>query len=175
MRTRYKIVENDYAYFITSTVVEWIPVFTSDKYYNILINTIKYYQSHKGLEVFAYVILPEHFHMILRCKDLIKTIQLIKMYTAKQIIRELKIDNNFRVLEKLKSYKKDYKNNSNYQVWQEGFHPQVLIDEIVFNQKMDYIHFNPVKRGLVSDISDGKYSSAGFYFNGAESLIEISY
>jgi putative transposase len=132
MRTRYKIVDDNYAYFITSTIVEWIPIFTSEKYYNILINTIKFYQSHNNLEVFAYAILPEHFHMIMRCKELIKTVQLIKMYSAKQLINELKTDNNFSILEKLNLYKKNYKTNSDYQVWQEGFHPQVILNEKMY-------------------------------------------
>lgn len=174
MRTRYKIVDDNYAYFITSTVIEWIPIFTSEKYYNILIDTIKFYQLHNKLEIFAYVILPEHFHMIMRCKELKKNVQLIKMYSAKQIIKELKADNNISVLEKLNLFKKSYKVNSDYQIWQEGFHPQVILNEKMYEQKMNYIHYNPVKRGLVAEITDWKYSSAGFYFGDKGSLIEIS-
>jgi putative transposase len=174
MRTRYKVANDKCLYFVTSTVVEWIPIFTSEKYYNILINTIKYYQLNNNLEVLAYVILPEHFHLIIRCENLVKTIQLIKMYSAKQIINELKMDNNIGVLEKLHLYKKSYKINSDYQIWQEGFHPQEIIDEKMYEQKVNYIHYNPVKRGLVSEITDWKYSSAGFYFNVVESLIEIN-
>jgi len=173
MRTRYKIVDDNYAYFITSTVVEWIPIFTSERYCNILIQTIKYYQLHNNLEVFAYVIMPEHFHIILRCKELVKTVQLIKMYSAKQIIKELKANNNYSILEKLSLNKKEYKTNSDYQVWQEGYHPQVILNEKVYEQKVNYIHNNPVKRGLVEEITDWKYSSAGFFLKGKESLIEI--
>jgi putative transposase len=174
LRTRYRIVDDNYAYFITSTIVEWIPVFTSEKYYRIIIDTIKFYQLHNNLEVFAFVILPEHFHMVMRCKELKKTIQNIKMYSAKLIISELRKDNKLEVLNKLSSCKKEYKVNSNYQVWQEGFHPQVILNEKIYAQKINYIHYNPVRRGLVDEITDWKYSSAGFYFNDTESLIEIN-
>lgn len=175
MRTRYKIVDDNYAYFITSTIVNWIQVFNSEKYYSILINTIKFYQKQNNLEVFAYVFLPEHFHMVVRCKELEKTIQNISMYSAKLIISELKIDKRIEILEKLRTCKKEYKTNSYYQVWQEGFHPQVILDGKMYEQKISYLHFNPVKRGLVKEITDWKYSSAGFYFKDEESLIELSY
>jgi len=174
MRTRYKIIGKENSYFITSTIVEWIPVFASEKYYNILIDTIKFYQSKNGLEIFAFVLLPEHFHMLIKCKDLVKTVQLIKMYSAKKIIDELKADKNYKLLDKFKSLKKDYKVNSEYQIWQEGFHPQMILSESMYFQKMEYIHFNPLKKGLVTEITEWKYSSAGFYYEGKESMIEIN-
>jgi len=115
------------------------------------------------LEIFAYVILPNHFHLILRSKELINIMKLIKMYSAKEIIKQLKEDRKNQILELLRLSKKNYKTQSNYQVWQEGYKPKEILSDKMLRQKIDYIHYNPVKKGLVSEPIDWKYSSAGFY------------
>ena len=71
MRSRYKIFNDNALYFVTSTTLELVSVFTNEKYYNILIETIKFYQTKNKLEIFAYVILPNHFHLIIRSNELI--------------------------------------------------------------------------------------------------------
>ena len=57
MRSQYKIYDNEGVYFITSTVIEWIPIFTCKQYFDILINSFKYCQENFGLKIYAYVIL----------------------------------------------------------------------------------------------------------------------
>ncbi|MCP5007098.1 MAG: hypothetical protein GY941_24610 [Planctomycetes bacterium] len=69
-------------------------------------------------------------------------------------------------------YKKRYKQTSEYQVWQEGFHPKMIGTQEVFIQKVEYIHNNPVRRGLVESAEYWRYSSAGNYPCG-EGCIEI--
>ena len=174
MRTRYKIYNDDTLHFITSTIVDWIPIFTNKKYYNILIDTIKYYQSNSKLEVIAYVFLPEHFHMILKSRELSKTIRLIKMYSAKEIIKQLKFDEQKQILKKLQLNKKEYKTKSNFQLWQEGFKPKEIIGSEMLRQKIDYIHFNPVKKRLVSEPTEWEYSSANFYKSGKSGVIDLN-
>ena len=164
---------DDTYYFITSTTVNWIPIFANEKYYDILINAIKFYQSKKNLEVIAYAFLPDHFHMIVKSKELIKIIQLIKMFSAKEIVKQLKADNNSQILTQLKLNKKEYKNNSDYQVWQEGFMPKEIMNDEMLNQKIEYIHYNPIKKGLVNDPSDWKYSSACIYEKEEEGIIKL--
>lgn len=164
---------DDTYYFITSTIVNWIPIFTNGKYYDILIDAIKFYQSKKNLEVIAYVFLLEHFHMIVKSKELIKTIRLIKMFSAKEIVKQLKVDNESQILRQLELNKKEYKTNSDYQVWQEGFMPKEIMSDEMLNQKIEYIHYNPVKKGLVNDPADWKYSSACIYERGEKGIIEL--
>ncbi|HEY5535562.1 MAG TPA: transposase [Ignavibacteria bacterium] len=173
MRTRYKILIGDTYYFITSTIVNWIPIFTNEKYYDILINAIKFYQNKKNIEIVAYVFLPEHFHMIAKSKELIKTIQLIKMFSAKEIVKQLKVDNKSQILSLLKQNKKEYKRNSDYQVWQEGFIPKEIMNDEMLNQKIEYIHYNPVKKGLVNEPFEWKYSSAYTYEKNEEGIIKL--
>ena len=61
---RYKIVDDNGIYFTTYTIVEWLPVFRERKYFEIIVDGLKYCQEHKGLHVFGYVIMLTHFHLM---------------------------------------------------------------------------------------------------------------
>ena len=108
-----------YPYFVTSTIVEWISVFDSSKYFDILLNNILFYKNKYDMEIIAYVIMPEHFHMICSCLQIKKAMQSLKSYSAKQIILPLKSDCKNDTLKKFGEMKLDYKKNSDYQIWQE--------------------------------------------------------
>jgi REP element-mobilizing transposase RayT len=86
MRSRYKITQNDGLHFITSTTIEWIPVFTSDNQFKIFMDSVKFCQKHKNLKVYAYVILENHFHMIVSGNNLSNTIQSLKRYTNSRLL-----------------------------------------------------------------------------------------
>lgn len=167
MRSRYKILNNDGIHFVTSTVIDWIEVFTNDNYFKILIDCISYSISGKNLKVYAFVLMKNHFHLICSNPNLSNIIRSIKSYSAKKIIDKLIIDNP----ELLKKFQIE-DNKSNFQIWQEGFHPKEIISESEFKQKIEYIHNNPVKAGYVCNAEEWKYSSIGYYI-GKNSLISI--
>ena len=173
MRTRYKISDNVSLYFITSTIVEWLPVFTSEKYFDILIYAIKFNQQNKNFKVHAYVIMDNHFHMLASGEDLSNILSSIKSFSAKKIIEELSKDKKDWLLHQFKFSKLLHKKECTYQVWQEGFHPQQILTEHMLQQKFDYIHMNPVKRGLVKKPCDWRYSSVSFYYKDEPREIEI--
>lgn len=50
MKSRYKIIDEEQLNFITSTVQKWIPVFTSEKYFEILMESFRYSQREKDLK-----------------------------------------------------------------------------------------------------------------------------
>ena len=160
MRDDYRIHDPEGIYFITSTVVEWLPMFTSKTYFEILVQSIQYCRSNKDLEVFIYVILENHFHLICRSGRLSHTLQSMKRHSTKRILEQLRIDRRDWVLNLLQFYKKKYKKSSQYQLWQEGFHPKQIISDHIFRQKADYIHDNPVRRGYVELPEHWYYSSA---------------
>ena len=88
MGRKFKIYNSDKLYFVTFTVVEWIRVFDDIKHINIFIDSIGYCQEHKGLEVYAWVIMPNHVHMILgRNSEILLSdiIRDIKGFTSRQI------------------------------------------------------------------------------------------
>ena len=65
-----------------------------------------------------------------------------------------------------------HKIKQDYQLWQEGFHPQAIANEEMFIQKLEYIHNNPVRRGYVDDPAHWRYSSYRNYME-LPSLLEV--
>jgi len=160
MRSKYKVIDENGIYFISSSIVEMIPVFTNENYFDILINALRFCQKEKGLKIFYYVILDNHFHLITSGHKLSNIMLSLKRFTAQEIIKQLKTDKKEWLINQLHFYKKRYKKDSSYQVWQEGFHPQFMSSNEILNQKIEYIHYNPVKRGLVNKPECWRYSSA---------------
>jgi REP element-mobilizing transposase RayT len=173
MRSRYKVTENNGIYFVTSTVVEWIPVFTSKIYFEIIIDSLKFCRTNKGLKLYAFVIVDNHFHLIVSGERLAEIMRSLKGFTSRQIIEQLKRDNKKWLLNQLAYYKKRHKTESTFQVWQEGFHPELILSEEMLVQKIEYIHFNPVKRGYVNLPEQWRYSSARNFILEDQSIIEI--
>jgi len=171
-RSRYVITQADQPHFITITVLNWLPVFTRIDTVNILIDSMKFL-SLEGLKIYAYVILENHLHMIVQSQHLDKDIQRFKRHTANQLLKYL-MDNNVQtLLDQFVFYKKAHKTDRKYQFWQEGVHPELIQHQDMMNQKIDYIHQNPVKRGYVDEAEHWRYSSARSYM-GKEGLIEIT-
>ncbi|MEA2095660.1 MAG: transposase [Candidatus Cloacimonadota bacterium] len=161
MRSSYKVVEANGIYFVSSTIVEWIPIFTHEKYFQIIIDSLNFSRSEKDLKIYHYVIMDNHFHLIVKHPKLSDVMRSLKGFTAEKILEELKKDKNNWKINLLRYYKKKHKDTSNYQVWQEGFHPQLITSYKMLAQKVEYLHYNPVKRGFVNKSEDWKYSSAG--------------
>ncbi len=98
--------------------------------------------------------------MIASGENLSTTIASLKRHTAFEIIKELKSENKYWALQQFKLQKKDYKDDSIHQVWQESFHPQLISSAEMLAQKVEYLHQNPVKKGLINEPEFWKYSSA---------------
>jgi REP element-mobilizing transposase RayT len=163
MRTRYKILESEPPYFITCTTVAWIPIFTRKPYFDILLSTLNFSRQNKGMKIFAYVILDNHLHLVVAGENLSKTIKEFKSFTAREIVRLAKEEEKGWLLSQLKFHKLVHKAESGYQVWQEGFHPKMITSEEMLAQKIEYIHYNPVRIGIVEKPEDWLYSSARNY------------
>lgn len=138
-----------------------MPIFTSQKYCDVIIQSLKFCKETKGLKVYAFVIMGNHFHLIASAPELSNTLASLKKFTAKEIFILLKQDNKEWLLSQIAFYKKKHKNESDYQVWQEGIHPQWILNNDILIQKIEYIHCNPVRRGLVDDPGHWRYSSFG--------------
>ncbi|MCK9376382.1 MAG: transposase [Syntrophobacterales bacterium] len=172
MRTRYTVREPGVSYFITCTVVQWIPLFTRKPYYDILIDTLRFCREHKGLKIYAYALLDNHLHLVVAADKLSDIIRDFKSFTAKRLIAQLEQDQKTWVLNQLQYYKQANKTRSDYQVWQEGFHPQQIVSEAMLHQKIDYLHHNPVRIGVVERPEDWLYSSARDYAGGT-GIVEL--
>ncbi|MBM4289879.1 MAG: transposase [Deltaproteobacteria bacterium] len=172
MRSRYKIFELYSPYFITCTIVSWLPVFTRKKYLDIITSSLTFCQQRKGLLLHAYVILDNHLHLVVSSDSLSQVIRDFKRHTAREILITVREENKTWLLKQFEYNKPGHKNLSQYQVWQEGFHPQGITSEEILWQKVDYIHYNPVKLGLVERPQDWRYSSARNYL-GEQGGLEI--
>ena len=126
----------------------------------------------EGLKVYAYVILENHLHLVLQSQQLDKDLARFKSYTARKLIRYLIAHNVKTILDQLAFYKKAHKGDRAYQFWQEGVHPELIQGIEMMQQKVEYIHSNPVKRGYVDDAEHWRYSSARDYADG-KGLLEI--
>jgi len=171
-RSRYKIHEPSAPYFLTCTVLHWIPVFTRTESVQIILESLKHLQEHDNLKLYAYVVLENHLHLIAESDDIALSMRKFKAYTAKKILELLRERNARTILDQLAFYKKAHKPETSYQLWQEGVQPKLIQSEQMMRERIDYIHLNPVKRGYVDDAVHWRYSSARDY-EGSDGLIEI--
>ncbi len=168
MRSRYRINEPDAAHFITSTVIEWLPVFTTGGCCDVLIRSFEHCRQHKGLRLHAWVILDNHFHTIVSGPELADTIRDFKRFTARMILAQLQAEGREWLLNQLAYFRAAHrKATAEHQVWQEGLHPQAITSDEMMEQKLTYLHNNPVKRGLVASPEHWRYSSAHEWLPGA--------
>jgi len=162
-RSRYRIVEGGYPYFMTCTVVGWLPVFTRSEAVDMLFDSWRFLQRERQFKLFAYVVLENHLHLVAKAPDLSTAMQNFKSFTARRIVDLLQRRSALTLLDSLQRLKLAHKTESAHQVWQEGNHPEQIETEEMMHQKIEYIHNNPLKRGYVDDPLHWRYSSARSY------------
>lgn len=172
-RSRFKFHENYYPYFITSSIVDGIPLFSDSHIANIILDSLRFIQIDRDVKLYGYVIMDNHLHCVIQHQEISKTVKSFKSYTAKIIIESLEKRNRNMILDKLIFAKKMHKKQSKYQIWQEGVHPVQIDSDDKMEKVLDYIHFNPVKAGFVEKPEHWRYSSALDYF-GKKGLIPIT-
>jgi putative transposase len=175
MSEAYKARDDSKAYFITFTIVHWIELFSNEDFARIIIDSIRFCQQNKGLELYAYCIMPSHVHLIGRSKDrkINEVIRDIKKFTSVQIIKLIKESNVFvKYLPVFYCESARRKRNEKYKVWQDGYHPIEMFSKRIFVQKLNYIHNNPVEAGIVNKPVEYKFSSAQNYA-GLEGVLDV--
>ncbi len=180
MSRKYKIRDQDKLYFVTFTIINWLDVFIRKEYRDIFLDSIRYCQQNKGLEVCAYCIKSSHVHMIIGRNgeaSLEGLIRDVKKYTSIKIIEA--IQNNSKesrrelLLWLFERAGKRNANNVTYQFWQQHNHPIELATNEMIDQRLNYIHNNPVEAGIVLSPEHYLYSSAINYAGLPEKLIDV--
>ena len=118
MRSRYRVHEPDRAHFITSTIVGWLPVFTSPACCEILTGSFAYCREHKGLRLHGWVIMENHFHAIVTAPALSAMLADFKKVTARRLLARLASERRDWLVRMLGEEKAAHKTGSQYQVWQ---------------------------------------------------------
>ena len=180
MALKYKIQDQRDFYFVTFTVINWIDVFIRDTYRQIFLDSVKFCQREKGLQVGAWVIMTSHVHMIIGTSGKHKledTIGQLKSYTSRHIRLEIEsCTYESRKDWMMWQFKRTGINNSNnkdYQFWIQDSHPVQLSSGERMSQRLHYIHNNPVEAGFVCKPEDWKYSSAHDYSGGTQGPLDL--
>lgn len=179
MSEKYKFRNPDGIYSITTTVIHWIDLFTRKEYAYEVIDSLNHSIKNKGLIVHAWCIMPSHLHAIIRRKaeyDLSSIMRDFKRHTSKKITRLIKSSTESRKKWLLRAFEqeaKKLKRVKDYKVWQDGNHPVELDANQMIEQRLEYLHQNPVEAGYVAKPEDWLWNSAGDYA-GIKGLIDVS-
>lgn len=179
MHGGYKIDDQHAMYYCTFQVVYWIDVFSRIAYRDILMDSLRECRREKGLKVHAYVIMSNHVHCIISSEktDLSTIIQAFKSFTSRTIIQAIKDNPESRrewMLWMFERAAKKHKRNTKYQLWTHENQPKEIITSQFVEQKLAYIHENPVRAGLVQEPHHYLYSSARNYA-GLPGLLKIDF
>jgi putative transposase len=156
----------EYPEFFTATNHNWEMILRKNQYKDIIMNSLKFLVEEKRIKLFAFVLMDNHIHLIwqMLARHLRMNVKRdFLSYTAKKIKTDLLLNqphelNNFLVNAK----------DRNHNFWKRNSLSIELRTQRVFNQKLDYIHWNPVKAGLCKLPEEYYYSSALFYDTGID-------
>jgi putative transposase len=188
MSEKYKFHDPYGIYFVTLTIVDWIDLFTRPDYKHMIVESLKYCQKEKGLTLYACCIMSSHIHLIisssrasvtranndLTLSDILRD---FKKYTSKKVIEMLHRINESRrkwLVEAFEKAADKIKRNSKYKIWQDGNHPILLDNNNMMQQRLDYVHNNPVEASIVDEPEHYIFSSARDYA-GEKGMLDVEF
>ena len=151
-------------YYVTSVTYARVSVFRDDQACDILISVFAEVRELFPYKLVAYVIMPDHFHVIVNPidGDISKWLLRVRGNSARKIIDRLKDEANDYLLGRLE-LDSTQKRNHKYALWQKDPSIVDLHSNKFLRQKSDYIHMNPVKAGLIDHPAKWKWSSYHAY------------
>src|SRR5688572_7763905 len=168
-----------YLYYLTLTVVDWVDVFTRPAYRHIIVDALKYCQQHKGLELYAWCLMSNHLHLIAAAKV---------NYHLSNILRDFKKHTSRTIVEAILKHENESRRHwlllrfafagavdpkvTNFKFWQDGNEAKEITSNNFLQQKLEYIHQNPVRAEIVAEPEHYLYSSAANYA-GEKGLLEV--
>jgi putative transposase len=151
-------------YFITSTIVNWLPIFTQPAYCLVVLDSLHFMRQSRGLAVHAYVIMPTHMHAIVSPfqGDLPGIMRDFKKFTSRSIFELAKNDGRLDLTQAFQEAAVGSL-RARFRVWQDGYCPEIIYSQKFCDQKRKYLHANPVRKGLVEDPAEWHFSSFRAY------------
>jgi REP element-mobilizing transposase RayT len=137
-------ISEGYTYFLTLTVVDWVAVFTRPCYKQILVDSLRYCQQAKGLAIYAWVLMSNHLHLLASATK--------EGISLSDILRGFKKFTSKKIVEAIEA--------------------EAVFSYSFFEQKLAYIHDNPVRAEIVEFPEEYLYSSARNYAR-KRSLLEL--
>ncbi len=172
IRTSHQIIDN--TWFITFTCYDWLPLFEITDSYDLIYNWLKLIDGKYQIKTLAYVIMPNHAHVLIYLTELNINLNTLlsngKRFMAYECIKRLKASNQNSLLDKLSAgcSEKEKAKGQKHKVFEPSFDAKEIYSVGFLNQKIDYIHNNPVqgKWNLAKEYTDYPHSSAAFYIDG---------
>ncbi|MEJ7609910.1 MAG: transposase [Ferruginibacter sp.] len=182
MSVKYKTGDDAIAHFITFATVDWVDVFTRNVYRDIIVDSLRYCILNKGMRLHAWIIMSNHVHFIQSAASgftIMESLRDMKKFTSRQIIKSIS-ENSMESRKEWMLYRfaragKYNSNNKDFQFWQQDNHPIELFTPGMLKQKMDYLHENPVRAGLVRSPEEYVYSSGTDYYSNRKGLVNIEH
>jgi putative transposase len=178
MRDKYTITDQFEAYFMTLTIVYWVDLFTSKSYKQIIADSLNHRVAQKGLIVYGWVLMSNHLHLIARTDEpntMSGFLRDFKKFTPKKLIEEVLSTDESRktwMMDKFKFEAHRTQRAEQFKVWQDGNHPVLMGTPKILKQRLNYIHENPVRQGIVENSEEYLYSSARDY-SGYKGLVRV--
>ncbi|WP_187262456.1 REP-associated tyrosine transposase [Pontibacter beigongshangensis] len=173
MQSGYQIRNQNGIYFITFAVVEWVDVFTRKEYADLVVESLQYCQKQKGLLLYGWCLMSNHLHLIASAQEgsaLSDIIRDFKKFTSSSILKAIEQNTqesrrNWMLWIFRTAGEKNGK-NTRHQFWRHDNHPIELLTNKFKDEKLHYLHQNPVTAGLVAEAEHYLYSSAIDYAGG---------
>ena len=166
-------------YFTTTTVVDWLDVFTRPRYKHIIVESLEYCQANKGLNIYAWVLMTNHLHMIVDTSGTASigdVLRDFKKFTSKGIVKAIQENEQESrqewLLNRFRFRAANEKKITNFKFWQDDNYVENIISYDFYRQKLNYIHENPVRQEIVARAEDYLYSSARNYA-GMDGLLKV--
>ena len=178
MSEKYKFNDPAGMYFVTSTIVGWVDLFTRWELKHVILDSLRYCQKEKGLVIHAWCLMPSHLHMIISSIDegLPSIMRDFKRHTNKELIKTISHINESRrewMLDMFSEVADGLQRVRKYKVWQDGNHPELLVSSKFIEQKLDYVHNNPVADEIVDEPEGYSYSSARDYYTKKKGYLDV--
>lgn len=147
---------NSGIYFLTFRVKDWNYILDRYGRWEILASSLNWFQKNNKIKIFYFVFMINHIHLIIQSNNSIGFVRDFKRFTAKSILLNIK---QFEP-ELLKKFQNKH---GSFEFWSKNNMPEIVETEKFFQQKIDYIHNNPVKRNYVMNVEDWYWSSANTF------------
>ena len=170
-----RVVEEETVYFVTFTVVKWLPVFVTDEPCQIVVESLNYCHREKALRTNAFVIMPTHLHAIvfdseLDTQRLSTTIAALRKHTGRQLS-----DYCSAHLPAFDQILRDSAGSDRERrFWQDSRHPEAIHGPKFWRQKIAYLHDNPCRAALVRLPEEWRYSSAAWWLGVGKSEVLLT-
>ena len=165
-------------YFVTTTAVQHARIFQRDVVKRILVDGLYYLSAVDRTELYAFIIMPNHVHLIIRCQEenpLKDVMRDFKANMTRLIVRQYQAEQNQQVLDFLRDAV-ERPEKQRFKVWEDGYVAKDVFSPDFLMQKMEYIHNNPLQPHwrLAEHAEDYIWSSARFYLLDEPALIPLS-